>query len=90
MERDKQTTKRIAALEQQKQQIANRILRLRNLEAAKQRKLDTRRKILAGAWVLHRGDQDPELHKRLLQGLDEFLIHNRDRALFDLPPKKGS
>lgn len=76
--------KQIEALEDKKRQLENRILRLRNLESAKQRKLDTRRKILAGAWVLHRADQDPELHKDLLQGLDEFLIHNRDRELFDL------
>ena len=41
-------------------QIANRIVRLRNQETAKLRKLDTRRKILAGAWVLHRAGQDPE------------------------------
>ena len=80
----------IEALEEKKRQIENRILRLRNLESAQKRKLETRRKILAGAWVLHRGDQDPEFHKHLLQGLDEFLIHNRDRALFDLPPKRGT
>ena len=41
-----------------------------------------------GAWVLHRADQDQELHKRLLQGLHEFLIHNRDRELFGLAPRR--
>ena len=78
---------KIAALELKKQQIANRIARLRAIESVKTRKLDTRRKILAGSWVLHRADQDPELHERLLQGLHEFLIHNRDRKLFDLAPR---
>ena len=84
---EKKRDERIAALEKRKQQIANRIARLRAIESTKARKLDTRRKILAGAWVLHRADQDPELHERLLQGLGEFLIHNRDRELFDLAPR---
>ena len=81
---------RIAELEKKKQQIANRIVRLRNMESAKQRKIDTRRKILAGAWVLHRADQDTDTRLRLMKGLDEFLEHSRDRELFDLPPKPDS
>ena len=78
---------RIADLEKKKQQLANRIVRLRNLESAKQRKIDTRRKILAGAWVLHRADQDTDARLSLMRGLDEFLVGDRDRELFDLPPK---
>ena len=85
---------RIAELEKKKQQIANRIVRLRNIESTEQRKLDTRRKILAGAWILHRIDQDTDdrLRLMLMQGLDEFIEHPRDRALFDLPdrPKPAS
>ena len=77
---------RIAELEKKKRQLANRIVRLRNMESAKQRKIDTRRKILAGAWVLHRADQDPNARLRLMQGLDGFLVGDRDRELFDLPP----
>ena len=85
---------RIAELEKKKQQIANRIVRLRNIESTEQRKLETRRKILAGAWILHRIDQDTDdrLRLMLMQGLDDFLKHPRDRALFDLParPKPAS
>ena len=85
---------RIADLEKKKQQIANRIVRLRNIESTEQRKLDTRRKILAGAWILNRIDQDTDerLRLMLMQGLDDFLKHPRDRALFDLPdrPKLAS
>ena len=85
---------RIAELEKKKQQIANRIVRLRNIESTEQRKLETRRKILAGAWILHRIDQDTNdrLRLMLIQGLDDFLEHPRDRALFDLPdrPKPAS
>ena len=79
---------RIAALEQKKQQLANRIVRLRNQESAKQRKIETRRKILAGAWVLYRSERDPAERQRLIQGLDGFLAHPRDRELFDLLPNK--
>ena len=46
------------------------------------------RKILAGSWVLSRADQDPEAARRLNQGLDGFLDRDRDRALFDLPPRR--
>ena len=60
--------------------------RLRARAAATERKWDTRRKILAGAWVLARADQDPEAARRLTQGLDGFLERDRDRALFDLAP----
>ena len=57
------------------------------MEAAKQRKLDTRRKILSGTWILRRADQDTATRLSLMQGLDDFLEHPRDRELFDLPPK---
>ena len=81
---------RIAELEKKKQPIANRIVRLRNIESTEQRKLETRRKILAGAWILHRQDHDDRLRLMLMQGLDEFLERDKDRALFNLPPKEGS
>ena len=83
---------RIAELEKKKQQISNRIVRLRNIESTEQRKLEMRRKILAGAWILHRIDQDTDdrLRLMLMQGLDAFLERDKDRALFNLPPKEGS
>ena len=83
---------RIAELEKKKQQIANRIVRLRNIESTEQRKLETRRKVLAGAWILHRVEQDTDdrLRLMLMQGLDDFIKHPRDRALFDLPQKEVS
>ena len=78
---------RIAALEKKKQQIANRIARLRTIESTKERKRDTRRKILAGACVLDRADKDPDSARHLKKILDAFLTKPQDRALFDLPPK---
>ena len=54
---------------------------------AKQRKLDTRKKILAGACVLDRAAKDPDSARHLKEILDAFLERDRDRQLFDLPPK---
>ena len=61
--------------------------RLRARAAATERKQDTRRKILAGAWVLARAAQDTKADRQLTEGLDEFLERDRDRALFNLGPR---
>ena len=78
---------RIAALEQKKAQILNRLARLRAVESTKARKLDTRRKILAGACVLAIAEKDQDAGKRLRASLDEFLKLDRDRVLFGLKPR---
>ena len=65
----------------------NRNERIAALERQKGQ-IDTRRKILAGAWVLHRAQQDPAAQQRLIQSLDGFLVHPRDRELFDLPTNR--
>ena len=83
----KSADERIADLEQQKQQIANKIARLRTIESTNERKRDTRRKILAGACVLDRSDKDPDAARHLRKILDAFLTKPQDRALFDLPPR---
>ena len=85
----------IAALEQKRAQIQNRLSRLRSVESTKSRKLDTRRKILAGACILALGERDADEAKRLRGLLDEFLQLNRDRVLFGLarrpkPPAPSS
>ena len=79
----------IASLEQQKEKIANRLVRLRNLEAAKERKRRTRRLILIGSYMEHVTDQDNESKDRLIKGLDKFLTRHCDCELFDLPLKEG-
>ena len=84
---EKKRDEKIAKLELKKQQIANRIARLRAIESLKARKLDTRRKILAGACVLDRAAKDPDSARHLKEILDAFLERDRDRALFDLPPR---
>lgn len=77
---------RIEKLKAQRQQITNRIARLRNAEAARERKRRTRRLILIGTYVESKTKDDPDARDRLLQGLDGFLSKPRDRELFSLSP----
>ena len=80
-------TQQIASLEQQKYKIVNRLVRLRNLEASKERKRRTRRLILIGSYMEHVTDQDNEAKVSLINGLGKFLTRRRDRELFDLDPQ---
>ena len=57
---------------------------------AKERKLRTRRLILLGSYLDDIIQNDPVSMKRVSKGLDEFLERDRDRALFDLPPKEAA
>ena len=69
-----------AALEAQIRQELGR-------ERARQRKADTRRKILAGAAVLSEAEERPAFHDQLMNLLARFLTKPEDRALFELPPR---
>ena len=83
----RQPEERLAELEQRKAQILNKIARLRNVESAKARKRDTRRKILAGSWVLAETERDQALAQRLRKGLDAFLERDGDREVWGLTPR---
>jgi hypothetical protein len=61
-----------------------KLIEARNKE--NNRKEDTRRKILAGAFVLHKHEQEG-LMEKLIQELDAFLFKPADRALFGLEPR---
>lgn len=82
---------RIQGLEDKLQQLKARQARVearkRALASRRARKDDTRRKILAGAALLARIDQDRFPASELRTWLDEALTRNDDRALFDLPAK---
>ena len=84
----KSITMRIAQLEARKKALKARL-------SKQERALDTRRKILLGALVLHRlqNSNDPDGSHRLLDWLQRelpgFLTRDGDKVLFDdiLPPK---
>jgi len=60
--------------------------RKRSEDQKKARTAETRKKILAGAFMLERMAKSPETKTRFLAQLDTYLTRADDRALFDLPP----
>ena len=81
------SNEQIEKLEQKQAQLKAKIQLIRNREAAKQRKIETRKKILAGSAVLDAARKDPASQEKLTKLLDSFLTAERDRKLFDLPIK---
>lgn len=76
----------LARLAEKKKELAKaeRAAR-RKLNAAQdqtKRQADTRRKILAGAWVLEQAEQSQQGRDKLRSGLDSYLKRDDDRALF--------
>ncbi len=61
--------------------------RKKAIESKRERKADTRRKILVGAVVLAKVEQKVMDEKQLRGWLDEALSRADDRALFKLPPR---
>ena len=71
----------------QRNQLEERIKRQKMKLDSQERQRDTRRKILAGAYLLEKYKDKPEELKNLL---DKFLSRPADRELFNLnnnPPK---
>ncbi len=70
-------------LEKRKKQLENRIKALEAKQTMQERKDDTRRKILAGAIVLHHAKLKPDFQKWLADELNRSLDKPHDRALFE-------
>jgi len=81
-------TKTLKALKKKQQQIETRIQTLEAAEKTRERKRETRRKILVGAYYL---DQAKEGGKwdDIVKHMDGYLKRNTDRVLFDLKPIKS-
>lgn len=61
--------------------------RLKTLEAkqkSQERKTQTRRKIILGAMIEERMQQDPAFQQEMLERLDGYLKRNIDRDIFNL------
>ena len=85
----KAATKQLVDAQRKRKAVLEKQIKIAEIRiSARERKTETRRKILIGAMVLNHVDQKPESNAALLSDLDEFLERDRDRALFDLPPKK--
>jgi hypothetical protein len=81
---------KLEKLIERRKQLDARIRREQNRQSAKQRKIDTRRKILAGAWVLDEAEKRPDFKKFVYQRLDRFLTRKTDREVFGLPIREES
>ena len=76
---------RIEKLEAKKQQIDAQIDKLKALNSEEKRKLDTRKKILLGSWVLNQIDNGEIAEEEVMAKMDKYLTRNIDRRVFDLP-----
>lgn len=72
----------------QEKQLKEKIKLAQTKENDKQRKLDTRKKILIGAVILEKVKRGEWPEDKLQQMLDKELIHERDRVLFGLASQK--
>lgn len=79
------TEARLQKLEQQKREIERKMQNIRARQSAEERKKDTRRKVLAGAFLLEKVEKGEFDKADFLRGMDGFLSRDIDRALFDLP-----
>jgi hypothetical protein len=79
----------ISTLQQKLQQLKLRQQRIdarkRAIAADRERKAETRRRILVGALVLEKVQQGEMDKNKLTAWLDEALTRPADRLLFDLP-----
>ena len=58
----------------------------RSKVAGENRKLDIRRKVLLGAYLLGKIQKDDDMKAQILAEMDKYLVRDAERALFDLPP----
>ena len=83
-----QRKKEFVNLQREKKRILqNQIRRAQSRLSAADRKRRTRRLILIGSYIDSVAQNDTVSMARLRKGLDEFLERDRDRELFDLPPR---
>lgn len=74
----------IEKLEQQKNALERRLQMARTRLKNEERKKETRRKILVGAMLLTKAEEDLETRSALTRQLDSYLTAPRDRELFGL------
>jgi large subunit ribosomal protein L7/L12 len=74
---------KLETLKKKKEQLNARIHKLESLHKARERKRDTRRKILIGAYFIDKAAEEGGLDS-LFKQLDGYLKRNSDRELFGL------
>lgn len=72
------------------EQLKNQAKQLEAKEKLKQRKEDNRKKILAGAFLLHWIEHDPAAKKHFDEHLPGFLSRDIDREMFGFKAHKAA
>jgi large subunit ribosomal protein L7/L12 len=75
-------------LKKKQAQLAARIQALEATEKSRERKRETRRKILVGAYYLDKANEEKKLAS-LIQMMDGYLKRDSDRVLFGLALKEN-
>jgi large subunit ribosomal protein L7/L12 len=83
---DKPQLTKIERLKQRQKSIAAQLRKEENKEKAKERKADTRRKIIMGALALSHMEKDAEFRATCERLQREGITRNTDRELFGLDP----
>ena len=87
MTEEKNTKKRrVSSTEEQVKNLKIKVNKLEAMERAQKKKIETRRKILAGSYLINKYIDNPEGLAKLL---DSFLVRDNDRELFGLPCLKS-
>ena len=79
---------KLEQLKQKREQLAARIQKIENSGKARERKLDTRKKILIGSYYLDKAKKENS-YNAIVQIMDSYLTRDSDRKLFNLEPKKN-
>jgi len=78
---------RLERLKAKREAMNAKIRQEEGRERSRQRRYDTRRKIIAGALVL--AEEDPAIKAWLYRTLGKVLVRKDERELFSLPPLPG-
>ena len=85
--------KKIEAQLEKLKQLKARKQAIESREKSKQkeqeRKDDTRRKILLGSYLIKKMQESEANKEKILAEINEYLVEDRDRKLFDLPSKSN-
>jgi len=84
----KDIEQRLEQLKQKKEHLAAQIQKIENSKKSKERKTDTRKKILVGSYYLDKAKKE-NTYDDIVQIMDEYLTRDSDRKIFNLEPKKG-
>ncbi len=76
------------SLREKQKRLAARIRDFEAKERQRDRKLDTRRKIIAGALALHHMEKNPtsDFTRKMTALIEEYVTKTTERALFGLGP----